>query len=161
MKKLLLMRHGKSSWESPVQDRDRELIARGRADAQLVAGAIKDDLPEELTIWSSTAERAASTAVIAISVWGMDPDVIRYREDLYTFEKRALTEIVRHCDESVTNLMIFGHNPAITDFVNYYGDMHIANVPTSGFICIEIEGMWQDLHPGRTTRTVFPKQLKS
>ena len=40
MKKLILVRHGKSSWEYSVSDRDRPLSERGINDALLVSGKV-------------------------------------------------------------------------------------------------------------------------
>ena len=58
--------------------------------------------------------------------------------------------------------MIFGHNFAITDFVNTFGNIYIENVPTCGFIVLEFNiSSWQKLSKGNTTYKVFPKDLKS
>ena len=48
MKTLLIVRHAKSSWEDPVDDKDRTLKLRGIQDAHLVAKAIADkiDMPD-------------------------------------------------------------------------------------------------------------------
>ena len=64
-------------------------------------------------------------------------------------------------DNDVMNVLIFGHNSAITDFVNKFGDVYIDNVPTSGLVCINFEiNNWKDLKKGKTVTTLFPKELK-
>ena len=57
--------------------------------------------------------------------------------------------------------MLFGHNYAITAFVNTYGDKYIDNVPTSGLVAIEFDmDHWNELKPGKTLITLFPRDLK-
>ena len=41
MKELILIRHGKSSWDYPVSDKDRPLQERGINDAHLVSNTFK------------------------------------------------------------------------------------------------------------------------
>ena len=64
MKNLILIRHGKSSWEAPLNDKDRPLISRGILDAHFVAEKTIPYLPKTFIIWSSTAKRASETALI-------------------------------------------------------------------------------------------------
>ena len=42
MKNLLLMRHGKSSWELNVSDEDRALIQRGIIDSKLIGEVLQE-----------------------------------------------------------------------------------------------------------------------
>jgi phosphohistidine phosphatase len=55
MKKLILIRHAKSNWDSP-NDVDRPLDQRGVKDAHLVSSNIQDYLPKTFVVWSSTAK---------------------------------------------------------------------------------------------------------
>jgi phosphohistidine phosphatase len=59
------------------------------------------------------------------------------------------------------SLIIFGHNEAITKFVNKFGDLLIDNVPTSGVVSLQFDIKdWKNLSKGKTLNTVFPSHYK-
>ena len=59
------------------------------------------------------------------------------------------------------HLMLFGHNEAITNFVNKYGNIRIDNVSTSGFVNIIFDTVnWNTLENGTTQKVIFPSDLK-
>ncbi len=161
MKNLILIRHAKSSWEAPLSDKDRPLDARGIQDAHLVSMNCHQALPNAFTIWSSTATRATETALIFAQNVAYPLENIHFRDELYTFDGRELEGIVKSMESHYDNVILFGHNEAITNFVNKFGDIYIDNVPTSGFVSIAFEVQnWKDLAKGRTLATLFPKHLK-
>lgn len=161
MKNLILIRHAKSSWEAPLRDIDRPLDSRGISDAHLVSMNCQDYLPKTYMIWSSTASRASETAMIFAQNFSYPVENIIFKEDLYTFDERELEKIVKSCNNHYDNVILFGHNEAITNFVNKFGDVYIDNVPTSGFVSIAFDTEnWDSLPKGRTQKAVFPKHLK-
>lgn len=144
----------------PLEDHDRPLNPRGVRSAQAVSLEIRNRLPEKYTVWSSTAKRASSTALIFADKLHWPVEQIVFKEELYTFDRKSLDTQLRACSDAVENLMVFGHNTALTDLVNFLGDKHLENVPTSGFVGLEFDiDSWKDLGNGRLTDTVFPKQL--
>ncbi|MDA9070232.1 histidine phosphatase family protein [Arenitalea sp.] len=162
MKKLVLVRHAKSSWEHDVTDHQRPLKKRGFKDADMVSNSFKKiSLTADFLI-SSDAIRAKTTAEIFISNLNMDESIVRFTHDLYDFSGKSLLRVIKSCDDIINTLMVFGHNHALTDFVNTYGDKYIDNVPTSGLVIIEFDiDNWKDLKPGKTCYTLFPRDLKS
>ena len=161
MKNLILIRHAKSSWEAPLHDKVRPLTSQGMQNAHLVSTHISNVLPKTYTIWSSTAERAVETAMIFAQNINFPLESIIYKDDLYTFDERKLEKIIKSESNGNDNIIIFGHNEAITNFVNKFGDVYIDNVPTSGFVQIEFDNeKWDIISNGRTKKTVFPRDLK-
>ena len=161
MKTLYLVRHAKSSWEYDVSDHQRPLNKRGFKDAKLVSKYLKNKIQLPDIVISSDANRALTTAKIYSSNLGFNEDDIVLNHDLYDFGGHDLTEVIKNCDDSVGTLMVFGHNHAMTYFVNTYGNKPIGNVPTSGFTQLELDiNSWKELKKGITVQTVFPKQLK-
>ena len=80
---------------------------------------------------------------------------------LYDFTGHQLKEVIKSCDDNIKVLMIFGHNNAITNFVNTYGDVMIDNVPTCGVTIIDFDiKKWSYLKKGKTIKTLFPRDLK-
>ncbi|WP_163410325.1 SixA phosphatase family protein [Flavobacterium ajazii] len=161
MKNLILIRHAKSSWEAPLKDFDRPLMKRGILDAHNVSGAISKFLPKTYTIWSSTAARATETAIIFAQNLSYPLESILFKDELYTFDERHLEKVIKSCDNSLESVILFGHNEAITNFVNKFGDVFIDNVPTSGFVSLQFDSeSWDTIDKGKTHKTIFPKDLK-
>lgn len=161
MKELILIRHAKSSWEVPMQDFDRGLTCQGIKDAHLIALYARDFLPKSYTIWCSAAKRTTNTALIFAQNIGFPLESIIYKHDLYTFELKQLEEVIRSCPNAIDNLIIFGHNNALTDFVNKFGSIPVANVSTAGFVSIQFDSEdWNLNKKGKTKKVLFPKDLK-
>ncbi|MFI1773633.1 SixA phosphatase family protein [Thalassobellus citreus] len=159
MKKITLVRHAKSSWKHNVIDHERPLNERGLSDANMVSKSL-NSIGVDLLL-SSDAIRAKTTADIFISNLNISDDIVSFNHDLYDFEGRNLLRVIKECNNSIKNLMVFGHNHAITAFVNSYGDQYIENVPTCGIVSIEFDIKdWTDLKQGKTVFTLFPKDLK-
>ena len=125
MKTLVLVRHGKSSWESFVSDFERPLIQRGVEDISLVAKNSISILPTHFSIWSSTAKRASETALIFAQNISYPVESIVYKKELYTFDENQLEKVIKSCSNLFESVILFGHNEAITNFVNKFGDVFI------------------------------------
>ena len=116
MKQLLLIRHGKSAWDTPgLSDHDRTLNGRGEHDAPRMAAALKERGVSPDAIMTSTAVRAVSTARLVAEGLGFSVSQIITNPDLYLASPRAIINVVQHCDESVETLFVFGHNPGMHD----------------------------------------------
>ena len=161
MKNVILVRHAKSSWEVSVHDKDRALTCKGIKDAHLVADQAKNLVPSTYIIWSSSAKRATDTAIIFAQNISYPIDSIVYKDDLYTFDELNLEKVIKSCNPIFENVILFGHNAAITDFVNKFGDIYIENVPTSGFVHLKFETEdWKKIKKGKIEKIIFPKILR-
>jgi len=161
MKQLILVRHAKSSWEAPLRDFDRPLTVRGIQDAHLVSSNIENQIPKSFVAWSSPARRASETALIFAQNLSFPVESIQFKEDLYTFDERKLEQIIKSCSDNYEHLIVFGHNEAITNFVNKFGNIFIDNVATSGFVNIIFDNeRWHDITNGITQTVIFPRDLK-
>ena len=160
MKKLILVRHGKSSWKHDVQDANRPLKRRAYKDAEKVIEAFKSSFTGPLILWSSYAERALGSAMLFKEQLQIPEEKFFIKKELYTFDDQKLLKIIGSCDKTIDHLMVFGHNPAITEVVNALGNEVFDNVPTTGLTVIEFDtDSWQKLGKGRTLFNLFPKQL--
>lgn len=161
MKNLILIRHAKSSWDGPVNDKDRHISNIGMKDAHLISSNVLNYLPEKFVILSSNAKRAIETATIFAQNWMCLFESIIFKDDLYTFDENQLERTIKSCNNDYENVILFGHNAAITNFVNKFGDILIDNVPTSGFVSINFNCQnWNLLSKGKTVKTLFPRDLK-
>ncbi|WP_338410872.1 phosphoglycerate mutase family protein [uncultured Flavobacterium sp.] len=156
---ITLIRHAKSTWKEGVKDHDRSLSSRGVKDANLVFADVSSFLTPSSIILSSTSNRTTQTAKIFSELNRVQFDSIRFKKELYTFNTIELEKVIKK--NNVENLIIFGHNNAITDFVNKYGDYYIANVPTCGVVIIQFEELDTfSTKKGVIIKTIFPRDLK-
>jgi phosphohistidine phosphatase len=161
MKNLILVRHAKSSWDLPLDDIDRSLTPKGIKAAQKVASNSISFLPDTYIIWSSIAKRAQETALIFAETISYPIDKIIFKEDLYTFDESQLLKVIQSDSTNFDTIILFGHNAAITNFVNKFGDISIDNVPTSGLVALQFNSdNWQEIKKGKTTKIIFPQNLK-
>ncbi|PQJ32703.1 histidine phosphatase family protein [Nonlabens arenilitoris] len=161
MKKLILIRHGKSSWELNVRDHDRVLMERGVIDAHLIGNHLKDAFITCNEIWSSTAARALQTAIIVSEYIDYNLDAFKLKRELYTFDSHELISQIKTCPDDINSLMIFSHNHGLTDAANILGSQYFENVPTTGVVIIEFKtDKWSEIKKGQTIAHFFPKNLR-
>ncbi len=162
MKKLILVRHGKSTWEYPVRDHDRVLLQRGIADAHLIGEQLRAMRVKPDCIWTSTAARALQTATLITEYLDYNLDLLTLKRSLYTFEASQLLDVINTCDDTVNGLMLFSHNYGLTDLANKLGDRYIENIPTTGVVVIDFKtASWQNLDNGTTVAQLCPKELRT
>lgn len=160
MKKIILIRHGKSDWNKMATDIDRPLSDRGIREAFKVSDFISNYLPEKFVVWSSIAKRAKDSAIIYAQNLSFPLETIVFKKELYTFDVDTLEACIKGCDNKYSNIVLFGHNNAILDFVNKFTGQQLNNVPTSSYISIAFnDDEWQSIRQGTLERAIFPKQI--
>ena len=116
---LILVRHGKSSWEDKaLPDESRPLAARGLRDAPLMGSRLAHDKVRPDLILSSPACRALSTANIIAEALGYRPGEIVTDERLYGADVRTLLEVMGGLGDEFRCVMLFGHDPEFTDLAH-------------------------------------------
>ena len=161
MKRLILVRHGKSSWENNLPDDKRPLKKRAYKDAAIVVKTFKEFQSEGLTLWSSPAVRAHTTAKLFKEELQIPDERFTVKKELYTFDDDHLLSVIKTCPETIETLMVFGHNAAMTNLVNRLGDKPIDNLPTTGLCVIDFDlDNWKDIKAGKTLLQLFPKNLR-
>lgn len=161
MKEIIFVRHAKSSWDYDVGDRDRPLKKRGNNDAHLVSNCFKSNNFVPDAIFSSPAKRARKTCKIFLENLNFPTSSMRVEEDIYDFGGTQLINFIKSLDNELQNIMIFGHNHALTSIANTFGTKYIDNVPTAGLVKLSFDiDNWKNLKKGVTTLTIFPRDLK-
>jgi phosphohistidine phosphatase len=114
MKRLILTRHAKSSWDDPLTpDHDRPLNERGKAAAADLGQwlASRDYVPGE--VLCSDAVRTRKTfSGIAPALPGAP--VLELKPALYHAGPDVMMAVLRHAKADV--VMMIGHNPGIAEF---------------------------------------------
>lgn len=113
---------------------------------------------------TSPAVRALETCKIICTIVGFDLKNIKEVSKLYHADADQVLEVVRSLQNRVSdeeeNVLLFGHNPGLTDFANRLLDEHILNIPTAGVICAELTTQkWKDVDwgSGKMLFFDFPK----
>src|SRR5688500_9738993 len=95
MKTLILVRHAKSSWDTPgLTEFERPLNERGKKDAPEMASRLKDKGIKLDHVVSSPAKRAKRTARFFAETFDIDKDDILLVEDLYGGMPEAFAKTV-------------------------------------------------------------------
>lgn len=163
MRTLFLIRHAKSSWDSPgLRDFDRTLNDRGRHDAPLMAQVlVKQDVKPDLIV-SSPAKRALSTARFFAHAFGIaEADIVQVPE-VYEASPRDILQVIMQFPDAAHTVLLFGHNPTFTEVANYFSEAMIDNVPTCGIVQVESSAdAWKKIYEdnARVKACFFPKEV--
>lgn len=139
MKRLVVLRHGKSSWgNSLLDDFDRPLNERGKENSSDMGFFLFEKLGIPDIILSSSAKRAFDTAKnVAEAMEYPAKDVIS-DSTLYLASVITILDCIGKMPDTATSCILVGHNPGLTDLVNYLG-VRLDNLPTASAICFTFE----------------------
>lgn len=147
---LYLVRHAKSSWDDPsLDDFERPLNERGKRDAPRMAKRMKErDIVPDL-LYSSPATRAIKTCKEFAKVLGIKTSAVNTDDQLYHASEETLLSRVHGLKDQLDTVMLFGHNPGLTDFANLLTGEQILNIPTAGVVGIRFKAdRWRDVRAG-------------
>jgi phosphohistidine phosphatase len=165
---LYLLRHAKSSWADPaVADRDRPLAPRGRRDAKRIGKhLVRLGIEPELVL-CSPAERTRETLELIRPALGATSKV-KLEAKLYTASSDELLERIRAVPESVSSVMLIGHNPGLQDLALLLAsdgaerERLEAKFPTAALATLTLPNTtWRRLSKGDAVLAAYvvPKQL--
>lgn len=166
MKDLFFVRHAKSDWGSEfLKDIDRPLNERGYTDAYFMSRwFLKNKSLPELII-SSSATRALSTAMIFMRTFDFNLDNFTILPNVYESSVANLISIIQKQNNNTKSIMIFGHNPSITQTSNFLtDDVFFDNVSTCGIVNLKFEiENWNKVEEkkGKLGFYQFPKDFKN
>ena len=167
MKKLILLRHAKSEWNSATaRDFDRPLNARGREAARAMGQEMRRlELAFDQVV-ASPAARVVETMAGAAEMFGpLAPD---YDESVYLALPETLLAIVRAADDAAESLLIVGHNPGMERLAlllsapSAMRDEVAIKYPTGALALIDLPvARWRDVAAGGGTLSHFirPRDL--
>jgi phosphohistidine phosphatase len=166
MRRLILMRHAKSSWADPGQrDLDRPLNKRGRRAAELLGGWLKrkGHRPEHALV--STARRAQETWSGVVAGIGAAPTA--YVPELYNAAPDTILAVLRAAPD-VERVLLLGHQPGVGAFAQRVlaappDDSEFAKFPTGATAIIDFDvPAWREVGwgRGRLADFVVPRTLE-
>ena len=163
MKRLLIMRHAKSSWkETDVTDHERPLKKRGKDDAHRMGKLLRSKKIVPEMIISSTAQRSRETAELLAESMKFKEAII-YSDALYMAEPSdILAEIAHHATKQKT-VMVIGHNPGSEALLQILTGK-VESLPTASiaYVTAKIDN-WKDIKKSDSLKLKNlwrPKDLK-
>lgn len=162
MKALSLIRHAKSSWTYPeLTDFERPLNDRGRRDAPRMAQRLARELGRKpLRLLSSPATRAITTARVFAEALGLDLEAVQIEPRIYDASRKTLLELVNGLPDSAAQVLLFGHNPGLSELAHTLADCPFDEIPTCAVVRLELEiPSWKKAVPGsgRLGAYLYPK----
>lgn len=117
MKTLLLLRHAKStSTDGKFADFDRPLSDRGREEAGLIGGYIRQQTIQLDFVLSSPAARARETTESVLQSAELRI-AARHDERIYEATPLSLLEVVSEVDDDRKTVLLVGHNPGMEELL--------------------------------------------
>jgi phosphohistidine phosphatase len=159
---LVLVRHGKSSWDLDVDDHERPLSARGRRDAEAIGRWLSERSLRPDLVFCSTAIRTKQTWEYAMA-GGATAGEVQYRHEIYHAWVPELLTLIRNVGEEIHTLLVLGHAPGIPDLVENicvrtqssdWAQMD-SKFPTSGLAVVNVPGPWKELGKARAELASF------
>lgn len=165
MKQLYIVRHAKSSWDYPdLPDYERPLTEKGKKRTRKIIEFLQQQGAKPDFILCSSALRTRETAAYLAKGLGVDKQLINADSALYHADVNLLFEQFNDLSDRFTSVMLVGHNPTLTNFVNYFLVPPIDWLPTSGVVALQFDtDSWDQLAKAhyQVLFVVFPKLLDS
>lgn len=164
VRQLTLVRHAKASWDTPeLSDFERALNERGRHDAARMASWTREAIGVPDGIVTSPALRAITTARIFAGALGIDREQLLIQARIYEASLSTLLRLLRGFDDGLSHVMLFGHNPGLSELTRALARCPFDGLPTCAVVQLELPAKrWEDVaeHSGELLRYQFPKQLR-
>lgn len=164
MKRLILIRHAKSSWDTPFDDHARTLNDRGREAATAVGVWLRDNEYMPDTIYSSDAARTRETTDQIVASLGQSPTIV-FKDTMYHGSPTALMKVLHGASGDTVALV--AHNPGIAFFAEEIvadkpDHARFFDYPTCATLVCEFAiNDWAEAvsHSGQVVNFVVPKDL--
>lgn len=150
-RELLLLRHGKSSWDSFENDFDRTLTEQGQQYVKRIAIYLQQNNLIPDFILSSPAQRAIHTASIVCQSLGINAETIHTDSQVYNARYEDLLNAISQCPQQSHRVLFVGHNPSFEELVDYLrsdsngqhsNDSHLS---PATLVHLQTDNEWQQL----------------
>ncbi len=163
MKRLTLIRHAKSDWNSAAAtDFERPLNGRGKKAAPLMGERLAKRGAAPDLLLSSPAKRARQTAKRIAKELDYPAEEIEYAEEIYEASLGTLVDLLQQLDEQHREVMLIGHNPGFSDLGQWLNPAAPDWLPTCGLLELELPvERWQDASEACATLKLYDYPKKA
>ena len=153
-RELLLLRHGKSDWDTGVDDYHRPLKDRGKRGAQRIGVWLAQQKMVPDFIVTSPAERALVTAQKVCKAMGDGDAGIQRDKRIYAADIDELLAVLGDCPQEAGRVMLVGHNPGLEELLVWLAIEAVPEpddgklLPTATLARLQMPADWQALTTG-------------
>jgi phosphohistidine phosphatase len=138
MRRLVLLRHAKSSWSNPsMSDWERPLNERGRRDAPVIAHRMRANSIRVNLVVCSDAVRTRETLDLFLPILGNEEEVVLEKR-IYEADLQSLLSVTQGLPDKHETVLLIGHNPGLSLLTLYYTG-ELVEMPTCAYVVIEFE----------------------
>ncbi|MEX0615957.1 MAG: histidine phosphatase family protein [Methylophaga sp.] len=152
-KQLLLIRHGKATWQPQFKDFDRPLTSTGESQSRCIADWLKQTAISPDCWLVSSARRTVQTADIIRLRLGQQDTLQNVSGNLYLAEADDLLASLQSAPDAASSVALVGHNPGLSQLLmDLTGKQlgHFSVAPDvmwpATLAVIQFDGQWSRLH---------------
>jgi phosphohistidine phosphatase len=83
-------------------------------------------------------------------------EIIRIEDLIYMGYTDDILRMVQKQDDALSDILIFGHNPAFTALANQLMKGHIDNIPTAGIVSLSFDtDTWSKIGSTKASADIF------
>ncbi|MGW3470647.1 SixA phosphatase family protein [Saccharopolyspora sp. NPDC000995] len=154
-RKLVLIRHAKSSWPDDADDFDRPLAERGRRDAPAVGRWLRKHAAAIELVLCSPAVRARRTWELAAPEIPAEP-ALKFDDRIYAASARELLAVIREIPPAVMTAVVVGHNPGLEDLTELLTG-EPAELKTAAIALLSSPAEWSEVAESWATDAAYAK----
>jgi phosphohistidine phosphatase len=157
MKTLILVRHAKATKSMfNIEDIDRPLIEKGIQDTYSMSHWLKMHKYIPDLIITSPAVRAYGTGMIMARILDYPVNNIKITYSLYEQGEEGYVDVLLSIKNEYKTVMLFAHNPDITNFVMSHCERFNEDIPTTGVIGLDLKiKAWEEIQDCKGTLKFF------
>jgi len=138
MKKIIIVRHAKSDWLNGVADFDRSLSEIGIRVAPKMGEILAEMKAVPDYVICSSARRTTETAELLLTNL-YDFKKVKFLKDVYEASFYELLNLINNdVEDSINTLMLIGHNPGVTELVEYLSAANIGWLSTCSCVSLTL-----------------------
>ena len=164
-KELLILRHGKSSWEIACDEFHRPLKKHGKQGAKQIGLWVQQQQLVPDLILSSPAVRAIETAKRCAKAMGLSEKKIQTEPRIYEAHFTTLMALLQACPPQIQRVMLVGHNPSLEDLLRHLVHYSLPDtaklLPTAAMAHLTLQAQWSQTRLGGATlhQLILPSSL--
>ena len=161
-KKLIIVRHSKSSWKDlSLDDFNRPLNKRGKEDGPIISNYLSKKTNFIDFLHSSSSVRTFETSKFFMQ--RIKFGKVKYDDSLYHSSSGSILNLIKNYSNEYSSVMLIAHNPGLTHLINQITNISLDNLPTTGLAEIHFScNKWNEISSKNSNLIdlKFPKQLK-
>ena len=164
-KNIYLVRHARATDRvAVVSDFDRPLIVAGVKKSRRAAKEFSKFFKTPDLMISSPAARAIETAHVFARHFDYEVQKIKIENALYEPKETSnIVDVIRKTDEQYKSVMLFGHDPSISEIASFICRDFSRAMPKSSVVCIDLgKASWNRIRKssGKLKLFISPKRNK-